>query len=169
LGIENRKPKIVNFSLSKPATTTQKKKKKKIYLFYFIYLFIFLASAGEGGGRGGGGRECECPRGRPCPHGRWGASLRTPHVHTDAFCGWRFEGRREVSSSTRTGLCPRGRARVHADTSVLSPGNFITDATVRLSHGRPNGHRPTVHPSIIIRVTTLHGGGCCPARVGVRW
>jgi hypothetical protein len=57
---------------------------------------------------------------------------------------------------------PRGRAMsarmplsVRADASILSLGNFITDATVRLSHGRPSGHRPTVRPSSIVRVTTL--------------
>jgi hypothetical protein len=37
---------------------------------------------------------------------------------------------------------------VRADASVLSPGNFITDATVRLSHGRPSAHRPIVCPSV---------------------
>jgi hypothetical protein len=50
---------------------------------------------------------------------------------------------------------PRGHARDRADASVLPPGNFITDATVRPSHGRPSGHRPTVCPSAIARVTTL--------------
>jgi hypothetical protein len=43
---------------------------------------------------------------------------------------------------------PRGR-------ECFTPGNFITDTTVRPSHGRPSGHRPTVHPSAIVRVTTL--------------
>jgi hypothetical protein len=33
---------------------------------------------------------------------------------------------------------------VRADASVLPPGNFKKDATVRPSHGRPRGHRPTV-------------------------
>jgi hypothetical protein len=45
--------------------------------------------------------------------------------------------------------------RVRADGSVLPPGNFKTDATVRPSHGSPCGHRPTVRPSVIVRVTTL--------------
>jgi hypothetical protein len=44
---------------------------------------------------------------------------------------------------------------VRADASVLHPGNFITDATVRPSHGRPCGHCSTVRPSVIVRVTTL--------------
>jgi hypothetical protein len=48
---------------------------------------------------------------------------------------------------------------VSADASVLPSGNFITDATVRLSHRRLSGHRLTVHlsvrPSSIVRVTTL--------------
>jgi hypothetical protein len=39
-----------------------------------------------------------------------------------------------------------GGRRVRADASVLSPGNFIMDATVRPSHGRPSGHRLTVRP-----------------------
>jgi hypothetical protein len=25
------------------------------------------------------------PRGRPYPHGRWGASTQSPHVHADGF------------------------------------------------------------------------------------
>jgi hypothetical protein len=58
-------------------------------------------------------------------------------------------------ASTRTRRCPRGRACVRADTSVLPPGNFITDSTVRLSRGQPIGHRLSVHPFAIVRVTTL--------------
>jgi hypothetical protein len=64
LGIENQKPKIVNFSLSKPATTTKKKFQKiKIKINYHFfrvradahvradaprrpYRRIFIASAG---------------------------------------------------------------------------------------------------------------------------
>jgi hypothetical protein len=49
------------------------------------------------------------------------------------------------------GVRPRGYASVRTDASVLSPGNFITDATVRPSHGRPSGHRPIVRPSICYR------------------
>jgi hypothetical protein len=53
------------------------------------------------------------------------------------------------------GRCPsasaRTHARVRADASVLPPGNFKKDATVRLSHGRPRGHRPTVRPSVHYR------------------
>jgi hypothetical protein len=30
------------------------------------------------------------------------------------------------------------------DAPCFIPGNFKTDATVRLSHGRPRGHRPSV-------------------------
>jgi hypothetical protein len=51
--------------------------------------------------------------------------------------------------STRTLDC------VRADASVLLQGNFIMDATVRPSHGRLSGHRPTVRPSVIVRVATL--------------
>jgi hypothetical protein len=32
--------------------------------------------------------------------------------------------------------------------SVLSPGNFITNAIVCPSHGRPSGHRPTIRSSV---------------------
>jgi hypothetical protein len=53
------------------------------------------------------------------------------------------------------GVRSRGYARVRANASVLPPGNFVADATVRPSHGRPSGHRPTVRPSAIVRVTTL--------------
>jgi hypothetical protein len=53
---------------------------------------------------------------------------------------------------------PCGQARVRADTSVLPLGNFITDATVHRSHGRPSGHRPTVRSSAIVRMTTLPTG-----------
>jgi hypothetical protein len=38
--------------------------------------------------------------------------------------------------------------RVRADASVLPPGNFKKDATVRPSHGRPRGHRPIVRLSV---------------------
>jgi hypothetical protein len=46
---------------------------------------------------------------------------------------------------------PRGHAHVRVDASVLPPGNFIMDATVRPSHGRPSGHRPSVRPSVRYR------------------
>jgi hypothetical protein len=142
LGIENRKPKIVNFSLSNPATTTKKK------LIFFIILFFShvradaaprpcgqqIASAGEGGGEGGrgegregegrGGRERggeggrgEGRGGREClhPRGRPLSTRKRCCVRADALCGWRFEGGREVSSSARTGLCPLECAYVRAD------------------------------------------------------
>jgi hypothetical protein len=37
------------------------------------------------------------------------------------------------------------------DASRFTLGNFITDATVRPSHGLPSGHRPSVRPSIRYR------------------
>jgi hypothetical protein len=48
--------------------------------------------------------------------------------------------------------CPHGRTpasarthgRVRADAPCFILGNFKKDATVRPSHGRPCGHRPTV-------------------------
>jgi hypothetical protein len=53
--------------------------------------------------------------------------------------GGRGEGRRGEG-----GELVRGWAYVRADASVLPPWNFIMDATVRPSHGRPTGHRPSV-------------------------
>jgi hypothetical protein len=41
------------------------------------------------------------------------------------------------------------RECVRVDASVLPPSNFITDATVRLSHKRPSGHCPTIRPSVL--------------------
>jgi hypothetical protein len=50
---------------------------------------------------------------------------------------------------------------VLADAPCFIPGNFKKDVTVRLSHGRPHGHRPIVRPSVRpsenVRVTTLEG------------
>jgi hypothetical protein len=83
-----------------------------------------------------------------------------PSVRTDSRGeGGRGEGR-EVRPHGRP--CPCGRifasARtlecIRVDASVLSLGNFITDA-MHPSHGRPSGHRPSVRPSVIVRVTTL--------------
>jgi hypothetical protein len=42
----------------------------------------------------------------------------------------------------------RTHGRVCTDASCFTPGNFKKDATVRLSHGRPHGHRPIVRPSV---------------------
>jgi hypothetical protein len=44
---------------------------------------------------------------------------------------------------------------IGANAAVLPLGNFKKDATVRPSHGRPRGHRPSVRPSENVRVTTL--------------
>jgi hypothetical protein len=57
-----------------------------------------------------------------------------------------------MSASARTRGVRVDAARVHANASVLSPGNFITDATVRPSHGRLSGHRPTVRPFVHYRL-----------------
>jgi hypothetical protein len=56
-------------------------------------------------------------------HGRLGTSARTHFV------------------SVRTQGC------IYADMPIYPRSNFITDATVCLSHGRPSGHRPIVRPS----------------------
>jgi hypothetical protein len=62
---------------------------------------------------------------------------------------------KEMTSSARTGLCLRRLQRVRTNASLFTPCNFITDATVHPSHGRPSGHRPSVRPSVIVCVTTL--------------
>jgi hypothetical protein len=81
--------------------------------------------------QGRGGRECVRPSGRPCPHGRWGASARTP-------------------------ACPHVRMCMSARTAVFSPCNFKTDSIVRPSHGRPCGHRPIIRPSVRYRPRDNH-------------
>jgi hypothetical protein len=57
LGIENQKPKIVNFSLSKPATTTKNKNKNKIFIIIIIFSRVRVDSRlrpqGKGEGREG--------------------------------------------------------------------------------------------------------------------
>jgi hypothetical protein len=63
--------------------------------------------------------------------------LRTPYIVP--WHPWR--GR---CPSTRTHMRPRGR-------QYFTPCNFITDATVRPSHGRPCGHRPTIRSFVRYR------------------
>jgi hypothetical protein len=102
----------------------------------------------EGGGEGGEGGEGRGGEG-------WGgeemnASAWTRHVRVEAASP------RMLDCVRTDAPCPCGRwvasprtyRGVRADTSILSPGNFITDATVRPSHGRPSGHHPTVRPSV---------------------
>jgi hypothetical protein len=76
----------------------------------------------------------------------WGGVGVRPRGRTQAFV-------RMLLPSVRT------YAFVHADAPIYPRGNFITDATVCPSHGRPNGHCPIVHPSVhpssIVHVTTL--------------
>jgi hypothetical protein len=110
------------------------------------------------------------------PHGRWGMSARTLHVRADAgvrLCGrtmparTRFCVRTDVTclrgrwgASTRIRCCVRGTRPVRADVGMrprerkcFSPGNFITDATVRPS---PSGLaaivRSSVCPSVCLSV-----------------
>jgi hypothetical protein len=66
------------------------------------------------------------------------------------------------------GRCPSARTHVHicTDGSVLPPSNFITDAIVRPSHGRPCGHCLTVHPSVRYRPHD-NLGFMPPARLGL--
>jgi hypothetical protein len=62
------------------------------------------------------------------------------------------EGGGEGRGGEEGNKCVRADAScVRTDASVLPPSNFITDATVRLSHGRPSGHRPIVRPSVCYR------------------
>jgi hypothetical protein len=83
-------------------------------------------------------------------------------------CAGREGGEREAereggSASARTHGCvhadtlasARTDRWVRADASVLPLGYFISDGTVRPSYRQPSGHRPTVRPSAIVRVTTL--------------
>jgi hypothetical protein len=100
------------------------------------------------------------PRGRSsCPHRRVGSARGRRGVRGRGGEGGRGEGGRGREAGSAFTWTHR---RVHADASILSPGNFITDAIVRPSHRRPNGHRPivrpSVHPSSIVRVTTLVSG-----------
>jgi hypothetical protein len=67
--------------------------------------------------------------------------LRTPYVISS----------NPLASMAWTHLRPRGPSRVRVDTSVLPPGNFVTDATMHPSHGRPSSHRLTVRPSVHYR------------------
>jgi hypothetical protein len=66
-------------------------------------------------------------------------------------------GEREDGGEGGTG-CVRGLAvsvRIYpcarADVPIYPRGNFITDATVRPSHGRPSNHRPIVYLSVLNR------------------
>ena len=48
--------------------------------------------------------------------------------------------------------CLRTHGCVHANVLIYPLCNFITDAIVRLSHGRPSGHRPHRRPSVFFRL-----------------
>jgi hypothetical protein len=52
-----------------------------------------------------------------------------------------FYFRVRADTAPRGRPCPRGR-------ECFIPGNFKKDATVRPSHGRSRGHRPTVGPFV---------------------
>jgi hypothetical protein len=62
-----------------------------------------------------------------------------------------------MGTCVRADACahPRGRMCPSARTLVFTLGNFKKDATVRLSHGRPRGYRPTVRP---LSFAENHGG-----------
>jgi hypothetical protein len=103
------------------------KRKRFLFLFLFFCADSRLCPQGGGEAREGGGEGGE-NRVRPLD-----AGVR--------LCG------RAVSA--RTLGC------VRANASVLPLCNIITDAVVHPSHGRPSGHRPTVRPSAIVRLSTL--------------
>jgi hypothetical protein len=109
-----------------------------------VQTIAYICTGQEGGereGRGGGEGRKECVR----------VDIRV---------------RADASVVARTRACARGRERVRADASVsvrtyrrirtnasvLPPGNFVTDATMRLSHGGPSSHCPTVRLSIRLSV-----------------
>jgi hypothetical protein len=96
-------------------------------------------SRGEGGR--GEGKEM-----RPCGHGR-------PRRRIPTSARTHGRVRSDASASARTHGCVRAIA------PCFTPGNFQKDATVRPSHGRPCGHRPSVRK----RLRDNHGGkymGC---------
>jgi hypothetical protein len=128
LGIENRKPKIVNckfFSLFLSRQQVPKKIKFNFLFNFFKFFRVRVDSRGRGG-REREGREMR-PCGRPCPRGRWAASAPArPHpcVCTDAL----------PIFTARTWFLPRPRVkprpRVNADA-----GGRPDDV-----RGRPDGH-----------------------------
>jgi hypothetical protein len=109
--------------------------------------------AGEGREREGGegrGREGLRLRGRERASQRGGREGRGG--------GGEGEGREGRAASTRTLVLSvwtcwvrADAARVRTDVPIYPRGNFITDATVRPSHGRPSSHRPTVRPTVLNR------------------
>jgi hypothetical protein len=90
LGIENRKPKIVNFfSLSKPAKTTKKKFIKKEIIKNYLVIYFF-ASARTTKGRGGWERGGEGVASARTHHVRASALTRfLPHLRVNADAGGR--------------------------------------------------------------------------------
>jgi hypothetical protein len=104
-------------------SSRQQLPKKKNFIF-ILFIYFWLAKR---------------PRPRGCrlaarPQGRGG------------------EAREGTNASVRTQLTSaRTQGCIYADSCVLSPGNFIMDATVRSSHERPSGHRPIVRPSVRYR------------------
>jgi hypothetical protein len=95
--------------------------------------------------RGAGGRE-HGPRGR--------ISVDATHVRADALrvhADAARPRRREAGRARGAGggsWSAQTHACVRADALIYPRGNFIMDARVRLSHGRPSGHRPSVRPQL---------------------
>jgi hypothetical protein len=114
-----------------------------IYSIYIIYLFSTSVQTRPVSARTDFFFSASAPAG---PASRW-APL-DPRRR-----GLRPSGRTPASErmlpSRRMHTCIYAdRARVRADAAIYPLDNFKTDATVHLSHGRPNSHRPRARPSI---------------------
>jgi hypothetical protein len=145
LGIENRKPNI--FFLSFP--TGNYLKKYNFFLsiratFVRTHLLVRIGRARGYEGIWGGGRGA----------GRFGRA----YVRADRLWSARTRARprRRIGVSTRTRSCLYKRELVRARFSL---GNFITDTTVRLSHRRPSGRRPSARPSVCYHPHDNPGNG----------
>jgi hypothetical protein len=161
-GLKTKNQKFLSFEAG-----NNYQKNKYIYIFFFSRARGRSPTAdcvrgggrrgGEGrGGEGGGGRECVFLSRRPCPRGRVLLPARARlHGRVVASAQMQLFARTRSAVHADARVCLRGRAMsartcccIRADASVLSPGNFITDATVRPSHERPSGHRPIIRPSV---------------------
>ena len=98
-----------------------------------LHRCISLSAHGERRGTGARARGREVQM-RLCPRGHMGASARMHQpVRTNGL----------MSALTHRRIC--------VGATVLSPSNFITGATMHPSHGRPNGHRPSIRLSVHYR------------------
>jgi hypothetical protein len=130
---------------------------------------VSARTRGSEGRKGGNKRRKEgrelASEGEPSPCRRISASAprlcgRSPFVRTRGRASKGGRGRegagpRRPSTSARTRWVHADITRVHADSPISPRGNFITDTTMRPSHGQPSGHlsivRPSVRPSVLNR------------------